>query len=115
MLQGNCIFEYMESILVHPENAEQLKTVKAVLKALKVNFEPQAEKLPQHVIEGIQRGIEQAKNGQTIAWDEFKEKHFTKKDLLKYLSDDFIPEKTADEIVNELKAARNFTRESQSF
>jgi lipopolysaccharide biosynthesis glycosyltransferase len=105
----------MESIVVHPENKEQLKAVKAFLKALKVDFEPQAEKLPQHVIEGIQRGIEQAKNGQTISLDEFKEKHFTKKDMLKYLSDDFIPEKTADEIVIELKAARNFTRESRSF
>lgn len=33
----------MEAILVHSENIEQLKTVKAVLKALKVPFEPQKE------------------------------------------------------------------------
>jgi len=74
-----CIFEYMESIVVYPENAEQLKTVKAVLKALKVKFEIVAEKLPLHVLEGIQRGIEQAKNGQTISLQEFKEKHLSYK------------------------------------
>jgi len=69
----------MESILVHPENAEQLKTVKAVLKALKVNFEPQSKTFPAHVLAGIERGLEQHKNGQTISLEEFKNKHFTKK------------------------------------
>lgn len=69
----------MESILIHPENAEQLKTVKAVLKALKVRFEPQSNTFPPHVIEGIQKSLEQARNGQTISLEEFKEKHFTKK------------------------------------
>ncbi|TQM49422.1 hypothetical protein BDE36_1127 [Arcticibacter tournemirensis] len=34
-----CIFVYMESFVVHTENIEQAKTVKAVLKALKVKFE----------------------------------------------------------------------------
>lgn len=53
----------MESILVHPENAEQLKTVKAVLKALKVQFEPQSAVTLPHVLEGIQRGFDQAKKG----------------------------------------------------
>lgn len=69
----------MESILVHPENAEQLKAVKAFLKALKVEFEPQPNAVPSHVLEGIQRGLDQAKNGQTISLKEFKDKHFTKK------------------------------------
>ena len=69
----------MESILVHPENAEQLKTVKAVLKALKVQFEPQSAKLPAHVTEGIERSLKQAEAGQTISLQEFKEKHFSKK------------------------------------
>lgn len=36
----------MEAIIVHPENTEQLKAVKAVLKALKVPFEPQKELPP---------------------------------------------------------------------
>jgi len=34
---------------------------------------------------------------------------------LKSLGNDFIPEKTADEIIEELKKSRNFTRETESF
>jgi hypothetical protein len=33
----------MQSILIHPASTEQLKTVKAVLKALKVQFEEQTD------------------------------------------------------------------------
>ncbi len=69
----------MESILIHPENAEQLKTVKAVLKALKVQFEPQSNVLPPHVLKSIETGIKQAKDGQTISLQEFTGKHFSKK------------------------------------
>lgn len=35
----------METLLVQPENEEQLKTVKAVLKALKVQFTAKKEKI----------------------------------------------------------------------
>jgi len=69
----------MESILIHPESAEQLKTVKAVLKALKVPFEPQFAILPPHVAESIKKSTRQYENGQTISLLEFKEKHFSKK------------------------------------
>jgi methionine synthase I (cobalamin-dependent) len=69
----------MESILIHPENVEQLETIKAVLKALKVPFEPQSNSLPPHVIKDIEKGLGQAKSGQTISFEEFKEKHFSKK------------------------------------
>jgi flagellar motor component MotA len=69
----------MESLLIHPESAEQLKTVKAVLKALKVHFEPQTNVYPPHVVKGIERSLQQAENGQTISLEEFKAKHFSKK------------------------------------
>jgi len=69
----------MESLLIHPESAEQLKTVKAVLKALKVRFEPQVSTLPLHVLKGIEESIKQFENGQTISLQEFKEKHLSKK------------------------------------
>ena len=68
----------MESILIHPESAEQLKTVKAVLKALKVPFEPQTVALPAHVSKSIEKSIKQFEAGQTISLQEFKEKHFSK-------------------------------------
>ena len=70
---------YMESILIHPENAEQLKTVKAVLKALKVPFEPQSNTLPQHLLKSIGKSLKEYDYGQTISLHEFQEKHFSKK------------------------------------
>lgn len=69
----------MEAIMIHPENAEQLKTVKSVLKALKVPFEPQSSTLPDHVKASIDRGMKQAARGKTIGLEEFKEKHFLKR------------------------------------
>ncbi|CAN5255735.1 hypothetical protein BH09BAC6_BH09BAC6_25560 [soil metagenome] len=71
----------METILIHPESIEQLKTVKAVLKALKVPFEPQPAALPSHVLKSIERIVEQYKGGQTISLKEFTKKHFSKNEL----------------------------------
>jgi hypothetical protein len=70
---------YMEPILIYPESVEQLRTVKAVLKALKVQFEPQSKALPPHVLKSIEIGMKQIENGQTISLEEFKERHFSKK------------------------------------
>lgn len=36
-------FALMETLLIHPESSEQLKAIKAVLKALKVGFESTKE------------------------------------------------------------------------
>ncbi|WP_257657052.1 DUF2683 family protein [Parapedobacter lycopersici] len=69
----------MEAITIHPENAEQLKTVKSMLKALKVPFESQSSSLPDHVTESINKGLEQASEGKTIGLETFKEKHFLKR------------------------------------
>ena len=69
----------MEPILIYPESAEQSKTIKAVLKALKVQFEPQSKPLPQHVLKSIDRGLKQIENGQGISIEEFKDRHFSKK------------------------------------
>ena len=64
---------------MHPESAEQLKTVKAVLKALRVPFEPQSVNIHPHIAKSIEKSIRQYEDGQTISLEEFKEKHFTKK------------------------------------
>lgn len=68
----------MESILIHPENAEQLKTVKAVLKALKVQFESQRTNVfPAHITASINKGLQQHEAGQSISMDEFTQKHLS--------------------------------------
>jgi hypothetical protein len=48
----------MESILIHPESTEQT--------------------LPAHVLKDVEEGIRQYENGQTISFNEFIERHFTK-------------------------------------
>ncbi|QEC77253.1 DUF2683 family protein [Mucilaginibacter ginsenosidivorax] len=67
----------MESILIHPESAEQLKTVKAVLKALKVQFESSTVTFPPHVSESISRGMQQYEAGKSITLEEFTQKHLS--------------------------------------
>ena len=47
--------------------------------------------------------------------DSLKSGKKTKASSLKSLSGDFIPEKSADEIINDLKQARNFKRDIESF
>jgi hypothetical protein len=69
----------MQSILIHPESAEQLKTVKAVLKALNVQFEPQSNTLPSHVLKSAEKGLKQYEAGEGISAQEFIDRHFTKK------------------------------------
>jgi hypothetical protein len=69
----------MESIIIHPESADQLETIKAVLKALKVPFESQEDSLPAHIMKSIDMSLEQFDKGNTILLDEFKAKHFLKR------------------------------------
>jgi len=74
MKNENPIFVVMEAYVVYPENKEQLSALKAVLKVLKINFEPQAvNPLPPHAIEGMKRGIEDLDHGRKIPFSEFEE------------------------------------------
>lgn len=59
------IFVYMQSLIVYPENKEQLTALKAVMKAMKVAFVQQDEvvELPPHVIEGVKKSIAEADSG----------------------------------------------------
>lgn len=67
---------YYAKLMIHPKNAEQLRRVKAILKALKVPFEVQEDKLPEHVLESINKSIAQHESGLSTLFEEFKEKHF---------------------------------------
>ena len=68
----------MEALLVHPKDKEQLAVLKAFMNALNINFESTEDKLPDHVLQSINKGLEQARNGETISLVEFKNKHFKK-------------------------------------
>ena len=68
----------MEVIVVHPETAEQSKTIEAMLTALNVPFE-KSETFPNHVVDSIKKGLRQYENGEHITLNEFKAKYFFKK------------------------------------
>jgi len=73
----------MQSILVHPENAEQLKALKDFLIAANISFRPQAKSFPKHVAEGIEESIQQHRNGQSISLQEFRDKHLLNQTTVK--------------------------------
>ncbi len=58
----------MDSLIVYPENEEQLTALKAVMESMKITFEQKSEEYPQYVIEGVQKSIKEIENGQGIPY-----------------------------------------------
>ncbi len=54
----------MDTLIVYPENKEQLSAIKAVMKAMKVVFEERSNVYPEHVAHGVKESAKQAENGQ---------------------------------------------------
>jgi predicted transcriptional regulator len=65
----------MSTYVIHPTE-EQEKIVKAFLEALEISFvkDNESEELPEHVLKGIQQGMEDFDAGRYISLDEFKKK-----------------------------------------
>ncbi len=53
----------MDTLIVYPENKEQIIALKAVIKAMKISFEQKSEVYPQHVINGVNESLKQADEG----------------------------------------------------
>lgn len=64
----------MSTFVIYP-TVEQEKAVKAFLEALEIHFEKEDETLPEHVLEGIKQGQEDAAAGRFITFEEFKKKY----------------------------------------
>lgn len=64
----------MDAITIHPENPEQLKAVKSLLKSLKIPFENQENEISPDLMESINRGLQQVNEGKVIELDEFKKR-----------------------------------------
>ena len=60
----------MEALHVYPKKNQQ-KAVEAFLEALNVPYEKE-EILPDHVIQGIHKGLDDIKAGRTITLEEFE-------------------------------------------
>ncbi|MEO6150066.1 MAG: DUF2683 family protein [Mucilaginibacter sp.] len=50
----------MDALIIYPQNEEELKTLKAMLKNMKVNFEQRDKVLPDYVIDGVKESLKQA-------------------------------------------------------
>lgn len=64
----------MSTIIIHLETEAKEKAIKAVLEALDINFDQQEELYHPQTIAGLEKGILQAKNGQTKTYAEVKER-----------------------------------------
>jgi hypothetical protein len=53
----------METLIVHPENKEQLTALKAFMKALKISFEEKKSSYDPEFVEMIKQGDEDLKAG----------------------------------------------------
>lgn len=53
----------MESLIVYPENKKQLAAIKAVMKAMQITFQQGGDVYPEHVLKGVKRGLQQAREG----------------------------------------------------
>lgn len=58
----------MESLIVYPKNKEQLKAIKAILKAMKIPFDTRKHDMPEYVITGVKKALEQVKNGESFPY-----------------------------------------------
>ncbi|MDQ7949267.1 MAG: hypothetical protein REI78_10355 [Pedobacter sp.] len=63
----------MEALIIYPENKEQLVAVKAVMKAMKINFKKSKESLPDEVVSEVKKSLKQAENGKLKAYKGIKE------------------------------------------
>jgi hypothetical protein len=63
----------MDALIVYPENKEQLAALKAVMKAMKITFEQQAQQYPDHVLEGVKKSLKQAREGDLTPYTGIKD------------------------------------------
>ncbi|MFC3561582.1 DUF2683 family protein [Pedobacter jamesrossensis] len=66
----------METLIVHPKDENQLAAIKAFMQALNIDFENQANTITDNLKRSIDKGINEADNGETISFEAFKLKHF---------------------------------------
>jgi hypothetical protein len=70
---GIIIFVKMNTLIIYPENKEQLTAIKAIMKAMKVTFEQKSEVYPDYVIDGVKQSLRQADEGKLIPYTGIKD------------------------------------------
>jgi hypothetical protein len=59
----------METLIVHPENKEQLAAIKAFMKALKISFEEKRASYDPDFVKMVQKGEADIKAGKGVSVD----------------------------------------------
>jgi hypothetical protein len=62
-------FCFMETLIVHPKTKEQLTALKAVIKALKIDFKSEKSPYNPEFVEKILQGREDIKKGKGVKID----------------------------------------------
>ncbi len=63
----------MDSLIVYPENEEQLSALKAFVKSIKMSFEEKPQEYSAHVIEGIKRSLKDAEERKVFTFTSIKD------------------------------------------
>ncbi len=63
----------MQPLIVYPENKEQLHAIKAVMKAMKIDFEQKNEAYPDQLINGVRESLQQADSEQLLSYTGIKD------------------------------------------
>lgn len=66
----------MEALTVHPQNREQLKAIKSVLRAMKIPFEKKESPYDPEFVEMIQEAEKERKGAITLKGDEDIDNYF---------------------------------------
>ena len=63
----------MDTLIVYPENKEQLSALKAVMKAMKIAFEQKSERYPEWVTNGVSDSLNEAEAGSLTPYTGIKD------------------------------------------
>jgi len=58
----------MDKLIIYPDNKEQLAAVKAILNAMKIDFEIESRDCPDVVIAAVRESLKQADEGQLVPY-----------------------------------------------
>jgi len=63
----------MDTLIVYPENKEQLSALKAVMKAMKIAFEQRSKPYPEWVTNGVTDSLNEAEAGKLTPYTGIKD------------------------------------------
>lgn len=63
----------MDTLIIYPENKEQLIALKAIMKAMKITFEQKGDSYPEWVMNGVKHSLNEGKEGKLTPYTGIKD------------------------------------------